>query len=112
MFEDAGQRRFDVRQEGHENHHSDKEVIRDKGDPSKLFAFVEEHLIGGRKFISVEILTDAYGLYGKDWKCRYHVKGVLKTKYNQQIIATLNKPQVAVTNQAHNTGELLHQSSR
>ena len=49
MFEDAGQRRFDVRQEGHENHHSDKEVIRDKGDPSKLFAFVEEHLIGGRK---------------------------------------------------------------
>ena len=92
MFEDAGQRRFDVRQEGHENHHSDKEVIRDKGDPSELFAFVEEHLIGGRKFISVEILTDVYGLDGKDRKSRYHVKGVLKTKYNQQKIPLSTNP--------------------
>ena len=49
-----------------------------KGDQSKLIVFVEEHLCIGRKCISVEILTDIFGLDGKNRRDRFYGKGIKK----------------------------------
>ena len=87
----------------------------EKGDRSKLFLFIEEHLFEGKKCVSVEILTDVFGLDGKDRRARYYVKGIIRERFNDKVLfITTNKkkPQVAAADHAHSGGELLHQSDR
>ena len=87
-----------------------------KGNPTKLFLLIEEHMFTGRKLISVETLTDVFGFDGKDRKARYYVKGIIHDKFGEKITFLTRsdnlKPQIAVADCAHSSGEILYKSNK